>query len=425
MDSDSPKSPNRFVFACLSLKFHPRFPPSTSKAPPPLSNSRLLSSPPLRSLPMDADRISAVILDLDGTLLDTERATGGILEEFLARHGKALDAAMEEKRLGKMHKESAAAIVQDYGLPMTPEEFSEAIMPLFQERWPQAKALPGVNRLIKHLHNHGIPLALASNSIREHIEIKISYQQGWKESFSVILGGDDVSHGKPSPDIFLEAAKRLGVDISKCLVIEDSLVGVRGAKDAGAKVVAVPSLQGQDENYSIANCLLHTLLEFQPELWGLPAFEDGLQSALPIEPLFIGGLGGEVVSYDGFSKIDITADTGSYEFIPHQVWGVFIGWANIEMHGIYKVVICIGWDTSSGAAKRVILPYLIDHTESHKNERLQLFIVGYVRKLQNEGTMSEALRVFEEDVNIARAALDIPVFSLPTSSSLFVEAAFD
>ncbi|THU72256.1 hypothetical protein C4D60_Mb04t10180 [Musa balbisiana] len=387
MDSDSPKSPNRFVFACLSLKFHPRFPPSTSKAPPPLSNSPLL-----RSLPMGADRISAVILDLDGTLLDTERATGGILEEFLARHGKSLDAAMEEKRLGKMHKESAAAIVQDYGLPMTPEEFSEAIMPLFQERWPQAKALPGVNRLIKHLHNHETPVALASNSIRKHIEIKISYQQGWKESFSVILGGDDVSHGKPSPDIFLEAAKRLGVDISKCLVIEDSLVGVRGAKDAGAKVVAVPSLQGQDENYSIANCLLHTLLEFQPELWGLPAFED---------------------------------DTGLYEFIPHQVWGVFIGWANIEMHGIYKVVVCIGWDTSSGAAKRVILPYLIDHTESHKNERLHLFIVGYVRKLQNEGTMSEALRVFEEDVNIARAALDIPVFSLPTSSSLFVEAAFD
>ncbi|URD98632.1 haloacid dehalogenase-like hydrolase [Musa troglodytarum] len=422
MDSDSRKSPNRFLFACLSLKSHPRFPPSTSKAPPPPSNSPLL-----RSLPMGADRISAVILDLDGTLLDTERATGGILEEFLARHGKALDAAMEEKRLGKMHKESAAAIVQDYGLPMTPDEFSEAIMPLFQERWPQAKALPGVNRLIKHLHNHGIPLALASNSIRKHIEMKISYQQGWKESFSVILGGDDVSHGKPSPDIFLEAAKRLGVDISKCLVIEDSLVGVRGAKAAGAEVVAIPSVQGQDENYSIANCLLHTLLEFQPELWGLPAFEDGLQSALPIEPLFIRGLGGEVVSYDGFSKIDITADTGSYEFIPHQVWGVFIGWANIEMHGIYKVVVYIGWDTSSGVAKRVILPYLIDHTERHKNERLHLVIVGYVRKLQNEGStsMSEALGVFEEDVNIARAALDIPVFSLPTSSSLFVDAAFD
>ncbi|RRT45969.1 hypothetical protein B296_00048164, partial [Ensete ventricosum] len=302
-------------------------------------------------------------------------------------------------------------------------------------RWPQAKALPGVNRLIKHLHNHGIPLALASNSIRKHIEIKISYQQGWKESFSVILGGDDVIHGKPSPDIFLEAAKRLGVDISKCLVIEDSLVGVRGAKAAGAKVVAVPSLQGQDENYSVASCVLHTLLEFQPELWGLPAFEDGLQSALPIEPLIIRGLGGEVVSYDGFSKIYITAGkenwyfayTGSHEFIPHQVWGVFIGWANIEMHGIYKVIVCIGWDTSSGVAKRLILPYLIDHTESHKNERLHLFIVGYVRKLQNEGTMSEALRVFEEDVNIARAALDIPVFSLPTSSSSshFVDAAFD
>lgn len=51
----------------------------------------------------------------------------------------------------------------------------------------------------------------------------------------------------------------------------------------------------------------------------------------------------------------LLSDTGSYEFIPHQVLGVFIGWANIEMHGIYKVVVCIGWDTSSGAAKRVIV----------------------------------------------------------------------
>lgn len=68
----------------------------------------------------------------------SERATDGILNEFLATYGKSVDPAKEEKRLGKMHKEAAAAIVQDYGLPMTGEEYSRAIMPLYQERWSLA-----------------------------------------------------------------------------------------------------------------------------------------------------------------------------------------------------------------------------------------------------------------------------------------------
>ncbi|KAG1346749.1 putative (DL)-glycerol-3-phosphatase 2 [Cocos nucifera] len=288
---------------------------------------------------MEKDRVLAVLLDLDGTLLDTERATKNILKEFLAKYGKVPDAEKEESRLGQMHKEAAAAIVKDYDLPLSADEFSEAIMPMYQEKWPQAKALPGVNRLIRHLRKHGVPLALASNSIRRHIETKISHQKGWKESFSIILGVDDVKHGKPSPDIFLEAAKRLGIDSSACLVIEDSLVGVRAAKASGAKVVAVPSLQHQDEHYSIANFVLHSLLEFQPELWGLPAFEDWVQNALPIEPLYARDLLGELFPHDGFAVAKITEDCASYEFVPDQVCGVFFGWAKLEIHGIFKVVL--------------------------------------------------------------------------------------
>ncbi|KAK1556366.1 hypothetical protein Q3G72_003766 [Acer saccharum] len=66
-------------------------------------------------------------------------------------------------------------------------------------------------------------MALASNSPRASIKSKISYHQGWKESFSVIMGGDEVKMGKPSPEIFLEAAKRLNMEPSSCLVIEDSV----------------------------------------------------------------------------------------------------------------------------------------------------------------------------------------------------------
>lgn len=106
---------------------------------------------------MDGVRISAVIFDLDGTLLDTERATEGVLREFFEKYGKVLDPEKEVKRLGQMHKESAKAIVEDYELPMTAEEYSQSIMPIYQQRWSQAEALPGVNRLIQHLHKHGNP----------------------------------------------------------------------------------------------------------------------------------------------------------------------------------------------------------------------------------------------------------------------------
>ncbi|KAF5205326.1 bifunctional riboflavin kinase/FMN phosphatase-like, partial [Thalictrum thalictroides] len=145
-------------------------------------------------------KILAVILDLDGTLLNTEKATKHILKEFLERYGKVVDRDEEDKRLGMMHMEAVTSIVKDYDLPLTPDQFSKEIMPLYHQKWPLAKPLPGANRLIIHLHKHGVPFALASNSITRNIENKISHQRGWKESFSTVLGSDQVNFGKPSPD---------------------------------------------------------------------------------------------------------------------------------------------------------------------------------------------------------------------------------
>ncbi|GAB2214885.1 hypothetical protein Droror1_Dr00019252 [Drosera rotundifolia] len=219
-------------------------------------------------------KISAVICDLDGTLLNSEMATKGIVEEFLGKYGKVMRTDGENGRLGKTQKESAIAIVRDYELPLSPEQFIEEITPLFKAKWAVAKALPGGERLIKHLHKHQVPLALASNSLREYIDAKISHHDGWEECFSVILGSDQVKSGKPAPDLFLEAARRLGVDAADCLVIEDSLVGVKAAKAAGMRVLAVPSLSEADAA-SLADAVHHSLLDFQPEYWGLPPFDDG------------------------------------------------------------------------------------------------------------------------------------------------------
>ncbi|OEL31718.1 Bifunctional riboflavin kinase/FMN phosphatase [Dichanthelium oligosanthes] len=383
-------------------------------------------------------QVSAVIFDLDGTILDTERATRDVLDEFLAGYGKVPDAEKEEKRLGQMYMESTTGIIRDYGLPLTVEEYSKAMHPLYLKRWQTAQPLPGVKRLVKHLHKNGIPLAIASNSVRRNIDHKLPKLEGmrmtvcfslyfinWGECFSVILGGDQVPNGKPFPDIFLEAAKRLGVNPSSCLVIEDSVVGVKGAKAAGAKAVAVPSLQSQRKHYYIADVILYSLLDFHPELWGLPPFEDRIQGVLPIDPL--------LSTSQRFDRLlnnlhRIIPDEYTYDRIPDQTSGIYLGWAKLNWLGFSKVVISTGWDFSQQTVERVMVgtscsyvwlfssgrPVLVDFLDSPgriETGPVKLLIVGYIRKLQSTDDILQALSITDEDRSIARDALDLPTFT--------------
>ncbi|KAL5989639.1 hypothetical protein ACLOJK_010532 [Asimina triloba] len=327
------------------------------------------------------------------------KASRNVLKDLLlCKYGKEVDAAKEGKRLGQTHNERAAAVVKDYDLPLTPEEFLREIMPYYKARqrtslgWADVKPLPGANRLINHLHKHGIPFALASNSVQEDIELKISHHKGWKESFSVILGRNEVKSGKPAPDLFLEAAKRMDVDAASCLVIEDSLPGINAAKAAGMKVVAVTSPLTQAKCFSVAHCILHSLLEFQPEKWSLPAFDDWLQNALPIETLHI-------------------KDQASNESLPDQVAGVYFGWAEIGTYGTFKMVVTIGWNLYLGIAKRVIRPCILHVLDKDASgEQAELWIVGYVQKLHSKENIMAALEISQEDKSTAEAALDLPTF---------------
>ncbi|KAL5731189.1 hypothetical protein ACHQM5_003944 [Ranunculus cassubicifolius] len=359
-------------------------------------------------------KVLAIILDLDGTLLNTEKATKDILKEFLEIYGKVVDRDKEDKRLGMMHMESVTSIVKDYDLPLTPQQFSTEIMPLYHQKWPLAKPLPGVNRLILHLRKHGVPFALGSNSITINIENKISHQHGWKEAFSTVVGSDQVKFGKPSPDIFLEAAKRIGIDPAHCLVIEDSVVGVMAAKAAGMKVVAVPSLKAQADTYSSADYVLHSLLEFQPELLGLPAFDDWVGNALPIEPLYVKGRVRKGVMCE-------VSDDGP-NALPDQASGIFFGWAKLQTHGISKVVVEIGWQGHSWAAKRIIKPHFFGELgKCVSGEKIQIVLVGYIRALNQEVSEMES-DVVEEDRSIACEALDLPNFSHDMSDPILDEA---
>ncbi|EXB51821.1 putative pseudouridine-5'-monophosphatase [Morus notabilis] len=332
--------------------------------------------------------VKCVLFDLDGTLLE-DGVVSDVLKVYLVKYGKQWDGRESKKIVGKMPLEIVAAIIEDYELPCTTEELVSEITPMFSNKWSNIKALPGANRLIKHFSSQKVPLALASNSPKEIIEAKISSHSGWKESFSFIIGGDEVSLGKPSPEIYLEAAKRLNIEPSSCLVIEDSLPGVTAGKAAGMEVVAVPSMPKQSHLYTAADEVFNSLLDLRPEKWGLPPFQDWIERTLPLEPWYIGGP--VIKGFGRGSKLlgipTANLSTEGYStLLSEHPSGVYFGWARE--------------------------PWLLhEFDDDFYAEELRLLIVGYIRAEANFPTLESLVAKIHEDRKIAETALDLPLYS--------------
>lgn len=359
--------------------------------------------------------VSGVILDLDGTLLNTDGIVSEVLKLYLVKYGKQWDGKIAQRVIGKTPLEAATAVVEDYGLSLSVDQFISEIMPMLDDRWGCIKALPGANRLINHLRGHNVPMALASNSPRNGVEAKISHHAGWKESFSVIIAGDEVREGKPSPEIFLEAAKRLNIDPSKCLVIEDSIPGVTAGKAAGMEVVAVPSVPKQGHLYTSADEVINSLLDIRPEKWGLPPFEDWIEGTLPIEPWYIGGpvikgfgRGSKVL---GIPTANLSAE-GFTSVLSEHPSGVYFGWAGLATRGIYKMVMSVGWNPYFDNKEKTIEPWLLhEFDEDFYGEELRLAIVGYIRPEANFPSLESLIERIHEDGRIAENALGLPLYS--------------
>ncbi|KAK9285034.1 hypothetical protein L1049_024218 [Liquidambar formosana] len=140
----------------------------------------------------------------------------------------------------------------------------------------------------------------------------------------------------------------------------------------------------------------------------------GVDNALPIEPIYVNG-----VFSNGF-LCELTDDGPSS--LPDQVFGLYFGWAKVDMHGIFKVVVGIGWDHSSCTAKRNIKLCLIDGSDDYVSDQaMELSLVGYIRKLSSKGCMD--MEILEEDKSIASASLYLPMFSHHACTTLSPEAS--
>jgi beta-phosphoglucomutase-like phosphatase (HAD superfamily) len=218
--------------------------------------------------------ITHVIYDNDGLLLDTEPFYTQAHEELARRYGGVFDWTVKSRMIGLRAEDSARVVIEALKLPLSVEEYLEERKHLLKVLFPKAEPLPGAVRLSNHLHQAAIPQAVATSSDRYYFDLKIMRHHEWFKIFECVVLGDDpaIKLGKPAPDIFLLAAKRLHADPKHCLVVEDSPAGVEAARAAGMFAVAVPDPHMDDKKYSGAHQILRSLTEFVPESWGFPPF---------------------------------------------------------------------------------------------------------------------------------------------------------
>jgi len=220
------------------------------------------------------ERITHVIYDVDGLLLDTERFYTQAYQLIAARYGKVYDWSLKAQTIGMKSADSAEIITRALDLPLTPAQWLETRKSILEELFPKAAPLPGAVRLTHHLRRTGIPQAVATSSDRHYFNLKTTRHREWFSIFDCVISGDDaeIHEGKPAPDIFLVAARRLEAQPRHCLVFEDAPAGVRAARAAGMTVIAVPDPNLDCSTLTDAHEILRSLEQFNPALWGLPPY---------------------------------------------------------------------------------------------------------------------------------------------------------
>ena len=182
-----------------------------------------------------------VIFDMDGLLIDSERAALACWREAAAAQSLELDDTLWLSMVG-LHEAGCAELLNDLLGAAQAERLTLACKHRYDVLLEQGLPLkPGVLALLRDLSDLGVPLAVATSTRGERARIKLA-RSGIDHFFRHVVTSSDVTHAKPAPDLYLLAAERLGIPPGECVALEDSEFGVRAAASAGLRVIQVPDL---------------------------------------------------------------------------------------------------------------------------------------------------------------------------------------
>ena len=187
-----------------------------------------------------AVRPDAVLLDMDGTLLDSEKLWDIALNDAAQWLGGTLSARARQRMVGSSMGRSVAILHDDLGIDADPESSAAYLTQRTEELFHTSLVWrPGAQELLMDLQAAGMPTALVTATHRRLTEVALDTLG--RQYFGVTICGDEVGHPKPDPEPYRTAAQRLDADPRECIVVEDSPLGIASAEAAGCFVVAVPS----------------------------------------------------------------------------------------------------------------------------------------------------------------------------------------
>jgi haloacid dehalogenase superfamily, subfamily IA, variant 3 with third motif having DD or ED/haloacid dehalogenase superfamily, subfamily IA, variant 1 with third motif having Dx(3-4)D or Dx(3-4)E len=209
--------------------------------------------------------IEAIIFDMDGTLVDTEPFNTEIERRQFEQNNLTISEEEHKKYLGTASEAMWREIVERYSLSkpvnqLVEENHAECVA--YFSELKEIPVMPGVIDLLEKLQLRGVPTAVASSSTPEMIDLILS-RTHLKKYFKVIVSTQEVGKSKPAPDVFLKTAQKLGIDPSKCLVVEDSKNGIAAAQSAGMACIAFQSENSDPANHKEADAVIRNFKQLE------------------------------------------------------------------------------------------------------------------------------------------------------------------
>ena len=211
--------------------------------------------------------IEAVVFDMDGVLIQSEEVWDDVREAFVRERGGRYDDEVQRAMMGMSSTEWSRYLHDEAGVPDEPRAINaEVVRRMLDAYRDHLPVIDGAADAVRRLASR-YTLGLASSSNRQLIDTVLDVA-GLAQHFAATVSSEEVARGKPAPDVYLEAARRLDVEATRCAAVEDSHGGIRSAKSAGMRVIAIPnpSYPPDEDSLAQADVMIASLDELTPEL---------------------------------------------------------------------------------------------------------------------------------------------------------------